>query len=95
MEGSSSSRIFGAAMSARPMASICCSPPLKVPPDLLLSARKHGEQIEHGVHIALHVAVVVEYAVIGPQKQIIPHRQASENFSALRHKRNALCHSFR
>ena len=42
MLGSSSSRIRGWAISARPMASICCSPPESVPPSWVSRSFSRG-----------------------------------------------------
>jgi hypothetical protein len=42
-DGSSSKTSFGRAMMARPMASICCSPPLKVPAYCFLRSRSTGK----------------------------------------------------
>ena len=46
IDGSSSSRSFGWVMSARPIASICCSPPESVPPAWLLRSRSLGKRLK-------------------------------------------------
>ena len=43
MDGSSIRMIFGFDISARPMASICCSPPLKVPASWFLRSSSRGK----------------------------------------------------
>ena len=43
MLGSSSSSIFGSVMSARPMASICCSPPESVPASCRVRSARRGK----------------------------------------------------
>ncbi len=43
MEGSSSSSTLGRAISPRPMASICCSPPDRVPPYWLRRSLRRGK----------------------------------------------------
>ena len=42
-DGSSTSRIFGASISARPSASICCSPPLRLPASWELRSLRRGK----------------------------------------------------
>src|SRR5215470_16975419 len=42
-EGSSTSRVLGAVISARPSASICCSPPLMLPASCRRRSRKRGK----------------------------------------------------
>jgi len=46
MEGSSSSSSLGWLMSARPMASICCSPPDMVPASWSLRSRRRGKMVK-------------------------------------------------
>ena len=43
IDGSSSSSTFGSLMSARPIASICCSPPDSVPPACRLRSARRGK----------------------------------------------------
>ena len=53
MDGSSSSSIFGLHIRARPMASICCSPPEKRTGGLVAALLQARQQIEHHVEVIL------------------------------------------
>ena len=71
-EGSSSRSSLGLAISARPITSICCSPPLIVPADLgvaLLEPRKAGQDHLEGARDAGLVG-----AGEGAHQQIVLHR---------------------
>ena len=51
IDGSSSISSFGRLIIARPMASICCSPPEKVPGRLRAPLLQDREQVEHPVEV--------------------------------------------
>ena len=80
-DGSSSSNSRGRLISARAIASICCSPPDSVPPrwrEPLLEARK---QRQHAFEVAVEVAVVGDGRA---HLQIFQHRHAREDAAAFR-----------
>ena len=53
MDGSSSSSILGLHISARPMASICCSPPESVPAGWLRRSFRRGKQLKDHLVVVL------------------------------------------
>ena len=55
IDGSSSIRSFGRAMSARPMASICCSPPERVPASWPLALLEDGEEPVDALEVRRHL----------------------------------------
>ena len=80
-DGSSSMSSFGRLISARAMASICCSPPESVPPrcvEPLLETRKERRD-------ALEILVEVRLPVDGrAHLQVLEHRHALEDAPPLR-----------
>ena len=68
-------------MSARPIASICCSPPESVPPAWLSRSPSTREQLED------HLEVRGRRVPVGlrdrAQAQVLAHRQAAEDPPAL------------
>ena len=86
-DGSSSSSSRGRAISARAIASICCSPPDSVPPRWLEPLLQAREQREHALEIALEIAPAS--AVVGAHLQVFQHRHAREDAPALRRLRDA------
>ncbi len=90
IDGSSSMSSAGRAISARPMASICCSPPERVPGQLVGPGRQHREELLEPLQVGpdlvpppatdLHVAA---------EEQVLPHGQLGEDLPALRDQRAA------
>ena len=56
-EGSSSSNTRGSPINARPMASICCWPPLRLEPRTARRERRAGQLGDHGFHPLVHVSL--------------------------------------
>mgnify|MGYP003694441673 CR=1 FL=1 len=85
-EGSSSRSRRGRAIRARPMASICCSPPESVPAacgDALLQAREEGEDL----HRASRGARPRAAGGAGAHLEVLEDRQGREHLAALRNVR--------
>jgi len=63
------------------MATICCSPPLRVPASALQLVLQGREVVDHAVEVSADVGVAAE---VGPQQQVLEHGQVTEEASALR-----------
>ena len=86
-EGSSSSSSFGADISARPIATICCSPPLMVRASLRAALGQTRKQRSDAREIARLVGAGA--AREGAELEILPHGQLGENAAPLGHQRDA------
>ena len=73
----------GSAMSARPIASICCCPPLNAPASLPLNSVQDGKQLVDTLEARLELAVPA--LTVRPEHQVLPHREPREDVSAFRH----------
>ena len=82
--GSSSSSTFGRVQSARPIASICCSPPDSVPDDLAQPLAQPREERQHP--LAGPRAVLARHQ---PDLEVLGDRQLGEEPPALRHPGDA------
>ena len=82
-DGSSSSSSRGLAISARPMASICCSPPDIVPAFCFVPLLQPREQREDPLQVLRRSAAAPRRAV-GAQVEVLPHRHPGEAAPALR-----------
>ena len=89
-DGSSSISRRGRAISARPMASICCSPPDMRAGTLLLALAQPREQVEDPLHVARDGVAVV--ALEGAELEVLVHRHAPEDLAPLRALRDAEPH---
>ena len=87
IEGSSISRTFGSAMSARPIATICCSPPDNVPAFCLRLADPR-ERLEHLLPILRDLRLVL--ALVRAQIQVLRDRHVREEPAVLRDHRDLL-----
>ena len=85
-DGSSSSSSFGRAISARPIDSICCSPPDSVPPRCVDALLEPREQREDLLDVLVEIFQVVE---AGAHLQVFQHRHAREDAAAFRRLRDA------
>ena len=85
IDGSSSSSSFGPLIIARPIASICCSPPDRVPASWLLALLEHREQLED----ALHHRLVAALALVGAHLEVLDHAHDREHPPALGHVADA------
>ncbi len=89
MEGSSSISMEALLIRARPMASICCSPPDMVPASCLRRSFRRGNRLEHlflvggdggsGLGVGTHIQVLV-------------HGHVQEHMAAFRHLGKAAFH---
>ncbi len=80
MEGSSSMRSLGWDMRARPMASICCSPPERVPAACFLRSPRMGEEVVGALHVLLDACRVL--AEEGAELEVLGDGQAGEDPAA-------------
>ena len=85
MEGSSSSNKRGRAISARPSASICCSPPDKVPADLADPLAQARKTLEHQSQLQTPVRIVVS-----ANQEVFADRHIGENHFSLRHQHGGI-----
>ena len=84
-EGSSSSSRRGRLISARAIASICCSPPESVPPRWSMRSLRRGNSAKHALEVG------VEMRRLGDRRahlQIFQHRHAREDAAAFRRLRD-------
>ena len=88
MEGSSSSSTLGRLISARPMASICCSPPDMVPASWSLRSCRRGKMVNTLSMSASDVGLVV--ADVGAHLQVFGDGHAGEHAAAFGHHGQAL-----
>ena len=70
-ESSSTRRSFGLAMSPRPIAHICCSPPLRVPASWSFLSASLGRRLEDHIQIAFHICLILSCK--GPKPQVLTH----------------------
>ena len=75
-------RSFGRAISARPIATICCSPPDSVPASCLQPLLDAREEREDALQICLEFGRVV--AGEGAHLEVLEHRHAREEAPRLR-----------
>ena len=87
-DGSSISSTRGFAISARPIASICCSPPERCAGDLRSPLGQPREHVEHRVEGPGSACRLPGRA--RGDGEVLAHRQAAEDAAALRHQRDAL-----
>ena len=87
IDGSSRTSIFGRDISALPMASICCSPPDRVPRPLLAALLQAREVQEHLVEIPVDLSLVG--AQEGAGAQILLDGQAWKDAAAFGHMGDA------
>ncbi len=88
-DGSSSISSFGFAISARPTASICRSPPDSVPASCARALPQAREQRVDLVHRLAVVALARAVALEGAEQQVVLDRHLAEQFALLRHQRHA------
>ena len=74
-DGSSSSRSCGLAIRARPMASICCSPPRQAAGQLRRRWPQPGEQLVHPANFCR--CLVARGAAVGAEDEVVVHRSWS------------------
>ena len=86
-EGSSTRRIFGASISARPSASICCSPPDIEPASWRAALGKPREGLEADREIAGQLAP--RGRAVGAEQQVLLDRELGKQPAAFRHQRDA------
>ena len=87
-DGSSSNRILGAAISARPMASICCSPPESVPASWLRRSRRRGNRLNTRCAMLLDACPLAAEAV-GAHVQVFVHSEGREYLAPFGRVRDA------
>ena len=83
-EGSSSSRMPGSAISARPTASICCSPPDSDPALWRKRSLQARKQREHALAAAAELRLVAQQ--IGAELEILRDRHRREDAAPFRHQ---------
>ena len=83
IDGSSSSSSFGRAISPRPIASICCSPPERVPPSWVRRSFRRGKLLNDSLHVALDLGLVL--AGVGAHLQVLLDGQRREDLSPFGH----------
>ena len=93
MEGSSISSTFGLAISARPIATICCSPPDSVPAFCLRRSRTRGNVSSTRSRSSLDRGAIG--ALVRPQLEVLRHRHVAEQPPVLRHHRDAPANDLR
>lgn len=81
MEGSSSMSSLGRDMSARPMASICCSPPERVAGGLLAAFAQDGEHLVGALDVLFDALLVG--AQEGAELEVFGDRQPGEDVASL------------
>ena len=86
-DGSSSSSSFGADISARPIATICCSPPLMVRASCGPRSARRGNSVL--TRARLSGLARARAARIGAELEIFAHRQLGEDAAPFRHQRDA------
>ena len=74
------------------MASICCSPPLSVPPRWRCALSEHRKERVAAIQVRLNLRA--RSLLICAQQQIFAHAQVGENLPALRHVADAKPHDF-
>ena len=89
MEGSSSRRRRGRAMSARPIASICCSPPDSVPATWARRSLRRGKSANTRSMSSADAAVG---ARVGAHLEVLAHGEPVEDAAALGHVGDAAQH---
>ena len=82
MEGSSSSMSFRPLMKARPTASICCSPPLRVPAFWCWRSASREKIVKNPFHVAFDAGVLSGEA---GQPQVLHHREIFEQAPSFGH----------
>ena len=85
-EGSSSSSRLGRAISARPIASICCSPPLSVPAICSRRSASTGNRSNTASMSRRDLGIAARE---GAHAQVVHHGHALEDGAALRHLADA------
>jgi hypothetical protein len=85
-DGSSSSSSRGRIISARATASICCSPPLRLPGLLTDALAQAREPVAAALHVLVHAAVA---AGVGADAQVVGDRQVGERAAPLGHVADA------
>src|SRR4051812_25671926 len=85
IDGSSSSSSFGFAISARPIASICCSPP-DIVPALALALLEPREQLVDALAVGAHAVVTAQ---VRAQVEVLAHGHAREAVAPLGRQRHA------
>ena len=86
IDGSSISSSFGFDMSARPIATICCSPPDSVPGELRAPLVQEREELVHAVEVLLRAAAVQVRAHL----EVLEHGHRREEPPVLGDDRHAL-----
>ena len=86
-DGSSRSSSFGRAISARPIAHICCSPPDMVPAFWSLALVQSREELEDVLHVGADAGAVG--ALERAHLEVLGHRHAREEPPPLRRLRDA------
>ena len=81
---------LGRAISPRPIAHICCSPPDSVPASCRRRSARIGKHREDAFEIGCDLVAVV--AQIGAQQQVVAHAHGREQPPALRHMGDAGAH---
>ena len=95
-DGSSIRISSGLAISARPIASICCSPPLSAPPGWSMRSASCGNSAstssksQPAPTVALAGGRGARGKRAGRQQQVLAHGQRAEDAPALRHDRDAV-----
>ena len=87
-DGSSSSSSFGRLISAREMASICCSPPESVPPAACVRSCSTREEPEARLEVLLDLRGVAPQ--VRAELEVLLHGEVEEDAAALGRVRHAL-----
>ena len=87
IEGSSMHSSRGRAIRARPIATICCSPPDSVPAELLEPLLDPREEGEDALHVRFDLARIGSRE--GAHLQVLEHGHAREQAPRLGHRRDA------
>ena len=86
-EGSSTSRMRGASISARPSATICCSPPLRLPASCARRSARRGKVAKQLSR--LRRICSARLAAEGAEQQVLFHRELREQAPSLGHERDS------
>ena len=85
-EGSSSRKIAGRDISARPIANICCSPPERLPARWLGPLAQSREIRENPIKALMHFR---RRATVGADLQVLPDRECGKYAASFRRIANA------
>ena len=90
IDGSSSISSFGLAISARPIASICCSPPESVPPACLRRSLSTREELEDVIEVGVQLLLGGLPPLEGAHLEVLVDAHVREDVPALGNLDDAL-----